>query len=312
MFKQSILNPHNLNKSILTNLGDNNRNLCIFNYKNQSKHTLCLGESDLEIKGCIRFNPNTNQFEGFNGTDWIVFNAEKGEPGDKGDNFLDKITLINQGSTSESGNLFDNDSLGFKNNTKQELKIKSIHPSQYCKIENHPDYIQINPLPQPYSHQVSSSISFIKGQESDSLFKAFGDVSIHCVAPNTIIHKGQACRFVNQNENLYIEPFTYKSRINQFKDNTSYCGIALEDGEDNQCIKICSRGITTAKYSFNVSEHFIANKEIKTTGLPALISSDGYNFNSLIKPSIFYIQSGVFIETNNNIEQNDYCLIKIE
>ena len=104
----------------------------------------------------------------------------------------------------------------------------------------------------------------------------------------------------------------YQSRINQFKENTSYCGIALENGEENQCIKICTRGITTAKYSFNVSDHFIANKEIKITGLPALISSDGFHFNSLVKPSVFYIQSGVFLEMNTNLNQNDYCLIKID
>ena len=310
MFKQAILNPNNLNKSILTNLGDNNRNLCIFNYKNQSKSTLCLGESDLEIKGCLRFNSEVNQFEGFNGTEWVVFNAEKGEPGDKGDNFLDKITLVNQGSTSESGNLLPNTTLDF-NNTKQELRIKSIHPSQYCQIENHPEFIQINPLPQPYHCQVPNCISLIKGQESDLSFKAFGDVSIHCIAPNTTIQKGQACRLVHQNDKLYIQPFIYQSRINQFKDNTSYCGIALENGEGNQSIKICTKGITTAKYSFNVSDHFIANKEINTTGLPALISGDGFHFNSLIKPSIFYIQSGVFLEKNNNLNQNDYCLIKI-
>ena len=255
MISQHVLNPKKLDETTLIELGKNSNNLRFYNYKNESNQTLCLGESDLKIKGCIRFDDESNQFQGYNGTEWINFNAEKGEQGEKGDDFLEKITLINQGSTSETGNLFVNTNIDL--NDEQELKIKSIHPSQYCQIENNIDHIKINPLPQPYNIHIPSSISLLKGQETDILFKAFGDVSIYCVAPNNTIQKGQACRLVNINDNLYIEPFTYQSRINKFKDNTSYCGIALENGEENQYIKICTRGITTTKWSETLNEYLV-------------------------------------------------------
>ena len=45
---------------------------------NKNNVALKVANSNLNLKGEIRFNTNTNNFEGYNGNQWVTFNCEKG------------------------------------------------------------------------------------------------------------------------------------------------------------------------------------------------------------------------------------------
>jgi hypothetical protein len=57
--------------------------------------TLRVTDSNLMMEGSIRFNNSTNTFQGFNGTEWVTFNGEKGDAGITGASASTLFNFIN-------------------------------------------------------------------------------------------------------------------------------------------------------------------------------------------------------------------------
>ncbi len=88
-------------------------------YKNKTDESssLLLVHHENAIPGMIRFNTKTQppQFQGYIGNgQWIGFNAQKGDKGEKGEDFGNLIKLVNGGKQEIFGNVsFDNVGLQF-------------------------------------------------------------------------------------------------------------------------------------------------------------------------------------------------------
>ena len=67
--------------------------------KNSYQLNLRIQDTDKELDGIIRLNKSSSfdeyVFEGYNGTKWVQFNAQKGETGDKGVNKLNTYQFQN-------------------------------------------------------------------------------------------------------------------------------------------------------------------------------------------------------------------------
>lgn len=261
-----------------------------------SQASLLIGSSNHNISGIIRFNGT--EFQGFDGNNWVTFNSTKGDKGDKGTDFNSIVNLLNIGdgegqilSSSKLDSLSD-PNLKCRSITSGKIQINDSMV-ETMKIKTTTDSIILTPTPQPMIW--NNTISDQKLVASDGTLCASGDVSIWTVLPNTKIFRGQAVRITGDN-GQYIEPLTYQMPINPFKKNLSFLGIALEEADEgNNCIKVCTRGITAVRLSENIPKEFINSVELRDCGLPGIIAPDGFIFNSPVKPMGEYIQAGVFL-----------------
>ena len=57
--------------------------------------TLRVANSNLMMPGAIRFNENTDTFQGFDGSEWVTFNAVQGPQGEAGLNASQLFTFVN-------------------------------------------------------------------------------------------------------------------------------------------------------------------------------------------------------------------------
>ena len=316
--------------------------------KNNGSSSLMLVHHENMIPGMIRFNTKLNppQFQGYIGDNkWVGFNAQKGDKGEKGEDFGNLIKLVNGGKQEMFGNItFDNiglqfdevefDSFGLEScqlftndslNLKEEeniIKVRSLKPDTYflngneeynMELRQDDDFIYFKCLPQPYKWDLTNKTlhDMFSNPDENSIFKAYGDIKLMTTAENHNVVRGQIVTTFMQESRLVIKPLTYTGMINSFRQNVSVFGVALQDGGNGESIMVCTRGITTVKISHNISTLFVASNEIESEGCPGLVSQDGFVFYSPVKPSCDYIKAGYFIESGIIASDNHYLLFHV-
>ena len=222
---------------------------------------LRLSDADIALAGIIRLNKNNNTFQGFNGTEWVDFNATQGESGQDGADGLSLIEASNLpiGLTVD-GEIYankDGDTLNFRSLRAGTFDLTAnVTDVSAIDIEKSDDYLTLTPTPRPYVWDFSSNntISYLKSGVSDTLFKAFGEVSIWKVKSSTTVTAGTVVRLTlsvsnsgyNQNTTeLVIEPYTYSASQEEIKAGSAMLGIALETKSNGSSCRVCTSGITT-------------------------------------------------------------------
>jgi hypothetical protein len=290
--------------------------------------TLRVANSNLMMPGSIRFNENTDTFQGFNGGEWVTFNAIQGPPGDPGENASQLFTFINlpedyTGGPNERGEVYS--SSGTTNVFLRSLQsgivdINAGMTALALSIENDSDYIKLTPQPQPYvwDFTTNNNISYLKSLVSDIKFKAFGQVGRWIVKAGQTIKAGSAVRLsldVSLTQ-MVIESYTYSSlsdfNLSSNQEGLGFLGIALENKTGGQSCEVCTEGITTAIMGDNI---IIQSRSAIGPGQYAFVNTNGTVFtpnnltsmSSLIAPiagywlekkSITYYTTGTVVDAN--------------
>jgi hypothetical protein len=224
-----------------------------------SEKTLRVSNSNLMMTGAIRFNEKTTNFQGFNGTDWVTFNAQKGATGPAGSNASELFNFVNLPpglSSSEIGQVFkeSDDTTVYLRSIKSGTYdlTSSVTGVQALQIANDTNYITLTPQPRPYVWDFTSInlINDLKGDVNGKL-KAFGQVSRWKVKTGKTVQKGYAVRITLDliNSQLSIEPYTYtvlSDFVNTSQEGLGFLGIALENKSSGESCEVCTEGVTTA------------------------------------------------------------------
>ena len=318
---------------------DNDDNLTgFYSSKNSSVLNLRIQESNKELDGIIRLNKHNSNgefvFEGFNGTKWVQFNAEKGDKGNEGANKVNKFEFTNNKNDmleyKNQGFVFkdietdgDNKKVLFRNLVSTpiiyndgQLQINTL------TISTTEDNIVLNANPQPFNWDLSTisleemrtPIVKMENDKTRIVSRCYGNYKIVNVKPNVKIERGQFVSLEVYEDRLVVVPFNIKSNNpNQFLEPYNIFGIALEEIEPSahlEKIKICIKGITMVKYcddNTQIDSNLMSLKQINKTGTIGLLSKNGFVFNCPIKPAsdINYIKVGYFIEEYNNNKDKD-------
>jgi hypothetical protein len=283
------------------------------------------------MPGSIRFNENTDTFQGFNGGEWVTFNAIQGPQGDPGVNASQLFTFINlpegyTGGPNERGEVYS--SSGTTNVFLRSLQsgivdINAGLTALALSIENETDYIKLTPQPQPYvwDFTTNNNISYLKSLVTDTKFKAFGKVGRWIVKAGQTIKAGSAVRLTVSLNHIVIESYTYTNLTNfNYSPNQfglGFLGIALENKTGGESCEVCTEGITTAINSDGglVSSNNIPSIESVKHGQYAFVNTNGTVFtpqnltamSSFIAPiagywledtTITYYVSGAVVNAN--------------
>jgi hypothetical protein len=244
--------------------------------RGSSNKTLRVGDSNLLAPGTIRFNESTTTFQGFNGSEWVTFNAIQGPQGDPGENASQLFNFINlpNDPSNLGGKIFQSSgttSVYFRSIQGGVVDINAGLTALSLSIINESDYVKITPQPQPYVWDFTSNNTFNNFKTlnvtSSTKLKAYGTIGKWRVKSNTTIKTGMGVRIVAEDSNMVIEPFTYTSNdnsnpaINQIK--LGFLGIALENKSNGESCEVCTNGITMA---------LIGNNADITGGIPSTAS----------------------------------------
>lgn len=290
--------------------------------------------------GVIRYiedidNPSNSKFQGCisftsNGPQWNDFNATQGTKGDDGDinEILNFVNLINNSDTYDdldSGAIIKSTNgvdVGDENHVVEVRRLVSgtrtinfEDNKPTVEIESTDDYVKINAIQHPYTENLLSPITTLKGNDNN---KCYGETTKVYVKPGNTINKGQVVRYstYTHSNNIYIvvEPYTYTIiddvssltyKYNSAGESVEIAGVALETitsniGDNNLTpILICTRGICQIKITSNNTE-LTSTVQISYVGKPCLMNNDGFGYSlaSSDKPNITFIELGGFLEVN--------------
>lgn len=280
--------------------------------------------SNSKFQGCVSFTEN--------GPEWNDFNATQGTKGDDGDinAILNFTNLINSGDTGIYNDL--NSGVIIKSNTGVDVSdenhavevrrlisgtrtINFENNKPTVEIESTDDYVKINTIQHPYTENLLSPITTLKGSGNN---KCYGETTQVYIKPGNTINKGQVVRYstYTHSNNIYIvvEPYTYTIiddvssltyKYNSSGESVEIAGVALETltsniADDNlTSILICTRGICQIKITSNNTE-LTSTVQISYVGKPCLMNYDGFGYSlaSSDKPDITFIELGGFLEVN--------------
>jgi hypothetical protein len=301
--------------------------------RGSNSKTLRISNSNLMMPGTIRFNETTTTFQGFNGNDWVTFNAEQGPTGDPGLNASQLFNFIN---LPEDYNILDDGMRGeiYESSGTTNVYLRSLQSgivdinagltALSLNIENDMNYVKLTPQPQPYvwDFTTNNNISYLKSLVSDTKFKAFGKISKWIVKSDKTILAGSAVRISLESPGftqMVIEPFTYTNlsdlNLQSKQSGLGFLGISLENKSGGESCEVCTEGITTAIMGeYSVSP--ITSISGVNSGLYAFVNSNGTVFtpNNLTSMNSFIsLVAGYWLEnktityytsgsvTNNNL-----------
>ncbi len=284
--------------------------------RGNNNKTLRLSDSNLMMKGTVRFNQKLNLFQGFDGINWVSFNAEKGDPGVPGNNASSIFNFTNlPNSDTTSGKIY-------RSSDSTDVYLRSIKSGlvdinagitgiQALSITNDTNYVNLTPTPVPYVWDFTqnnyNNLTFLKSLASDAKFKAFGNVSKWLVAANQTVNKGCAVRITIQTissvNKMVIEPYTYIN-LNNFSTNRKglgFLGIALETKSNGESCEVCTEGITTVVLGSN--SVITPKNTINGPGEFGFINNDSKIFipqdTNTISFSNLITNAGYWIENDN-------------
>jgi hypothetical protein len=280
--------------------------------RGSNSKTLRISNSNLMMPGTIRFNETSSIFQGFNGNDWVTFNAEQGPTGDPGLNASQLFNFINlpQDAVVPRGEIYE--SSGTTNVYLRSIQsgivdINAGLTAISLNIENDTNYVKLTPQPQPYvwDFTTNNNISYMKSLVSDTKFKAFGKISKWIVKSDKTILAGSAVRISLESPGftqMVIEPFIYTNlsdlNLQSNQSGLGFLGISLENKSGGESCEVCTEGITTAimgEYSISP----ITSKSSINAGQYAFVNSNATVFtpNNLTSMNTFIsLVAGYWVE----------------
>jgi hypothetical protein len=284
--------------------------------RGSNSKTLRISNSNLMMPGTIRFNETPTTFQGFNGNDWVTFNAVQGPPGDPGLNASQLFNFIN---LPEEYNILDDGPRGeiYESSGTTNVYMRSIQSgiidinagltAMSLNIENDTNYVKLTPQPQPYvwDFTTNNNISYMKSLVSATKFKAFGKISKWIVKSDKTILAGSAVRISLESPGftqMVIEPFTYTNlsdfNLQSNQTGLGFLGISLENKLGGESCEVCTEGVTTAimgEYSISP----ITSKSSVNAGQYAFVNSNATVFtpNNLTSMNTFIsLVAGYWLE----------------
>jgi hypothetical protein len=272
--------------------------------RGSSNKSLRLNDSDLMMSGIVRFNRDNNIFQGYNGSEWVTFNAVQGDAGPAGADANETFTFIN---LPEGG---DNDGEIYKEVSGTDIHLRTIRSGTFdlnagvtglnaLGINKGSEYLTLTPTPRPYvwdfSTNETSSISFLKSGSGDTKFKAFGQVSKWKVKAGATVTVGSAVRvtlsaagsgYTESTTYLVIEPYTYSSLIQETREGAGFLGIALENKSNGQTCEVCTDGVTTILLGDGDGAGNQTSGNINGPGAYGFVGYDGQIYNESISTGI--------------------------
>lgn len=293
-------------------------------------------EQNSVFQGCISISEN--QETGLIEPVWQNFSSLKGDKGDKGDNANKLLKFVNSGLGE--GKLVINKEI---NSDTDDVKFRSLKsglitvngqskPSINISTVNND--IILNPEPQEYTPDLTMSLSKIMGNpKSDQVLNTNGNTVIIRAANK--INKGQVVMLTNLSYNnetyLGIEPFLLNNyEENQFlntginplnynKNSSLIYGIACQDGEKGDKIKVLKDGIGFIKIGNNILIDENGNRvtikyNIDYIGENVYLDSQGYGYvtSNILELPDPHVIIGQALETGvDKSKTNNYLLINV-
>jgi hypothetical protein len=308
--------------------------------RGNSNKTLRIGDSNLMMPGTIRFNESNTIFQGFNGNEWVDFNATQGPTGDPGLNASQLFNFINLPVIQDSprGEVFQ--SSGTTNVFLRSIQgsivdINAGLTALSLTVENETNYVKLTPQPRPYvwDFTLNNNLSYLRSLVTDTKFKAYGTVGKWIVKNGSQIKAGMAVRLTVDVTltKMVIEPYTY-SNVNNFfnlptnQTGLGFLGIALENKTGDsygQSCEVCTEGITTAIIGDNSNppSNGIQSKSEISPGLYAFINYNGSIFSPNNLTSVISILpiAGYWVDkislsyyTSGNVVNNNLGLFYVK
>lgn len=330
----------NINPAYATNNIDNDQAGWYQITPNSSNLALRVGTSNIGITGEIYFNSAnvTPVFQGYDGTNWVNFNATVGPQGPPGQDFTNAVNFNNLGANTAPGVLitraeifattYANVAASISNVNIRTLQsgshtVNSNLAIQTMLLTQNSNVITMTNQPLPYTWDFSSgshnTLNYLKNVSSDSNYFTWGDTSRWIVKQGSNITKGQAVRLTSDtsSSNIVITPVTYTSLagIDPFNTPFNMLGIATQTATSGQSCYVCTKGITTVlcTNSVNPSE-FIRSDGVPSVGLDGVVGKDGGIFhNTTSSPTVTYIRAGYFLEAGGSVAvHGNYALFYVD
>lgn len=294
--------------------------------------------SNIGLSGEIQLNTAISpiRFQGYNGSTWVDFDATQGPQGDPGQDFTNAVNFNNlplPGDTSSAvaiGSVFAttyaNVAASLSNVNIRSLQggtyeVNSNLTIQSLTLSQNSNIITLEPQPLPYTWDFSganNTVSLLKNAPVDTINYSWGETSKYLVKQGSSVVKGQAVRIANDypSSNIVITPITYTSLIgvNPFTTPMNMLGIATQNATGGETCIVCTKGITTALCTSNITADFVATADVPTVGVDGIVGKDGAVFcNTTPVPMVDYIRAGYFLESGLGVANNgNYALFYVE
>jgi len=303
-----------------------------------SNLALRVASSNIGLAGEIQFTSNggTLVFQGYNGNNWVDFNATIGPQGAPGLDFTNAVHFNNLTANTSPGivvplgqvfatteanvaaslsNVNIRTISGGANQVNSNLAVNSLVVSQNSNV------ITLTSQGVPYTWHMEGSngaVSYLKNATSDTPFYGWGETSVWTVKPGQMVVKGQAVRLDNSgSSNVVITPMVYSTLTGATPYNTpmNMFGVALENASGGQACRVCTRGITTVLCTSNTTTDFTATNSVASVGLDGLVGRDGGIFCNTLPPATinYFTRAGYFLEAGPIVASNGgYALFNVE
>jgi hypothetical protein len=302
---------------------------------NTSNLALRVSHSDIGLSGEIRLNTTSGIFQGSNGSAWIDFNSSQGPQGIAGQDFTNAVNFNNLGSNTASSTsvplasvfatTYANVAASLSN-----VNIRSLQGGQYIvnsnltinsmSLSQNSNVITLSPKALPYisvNQFPNNTLSYLKNSPNDSQFFSWGESSYWTVKQGSTIIKGQAVRITKDinSTNIVIAPITYNTLIGASPFSTPFTilGIATTSASSGNSCYVCTKGMTTALCTSNISSGFSPVNDIPFVGAYGLIGADGGLFCVNSSPTVDYMRAGYFLESGSGLAVNgNYVLFYVD
>ena len=287
-----------------------------------------VASSNIGLAGEIQFTSNGGSlvFQGYNGNNWVDFNATVGQQGAPGTDFTNAVNFNNLTANTSPGivvslgqvfattlanvaaslsNVNIRAISGGQNVVNSNLTVQSLTVSQNSNV------ITLTSQGVPYTWNMESSngeVNYLKNASSDTPYYGWGDTSIWTVKPGQTVVKGQAVKLDSSSSNVVISPMVYTTLTGATPYNTpmNMFGVALENASGGQSCRVCTHGITTVLCTSNTTTDFTSTGSVSSVGLDGLVGRDGGIFCNTLPPATinYYTRAGYFLETGATVASN--------
>ena len=293
-----------------------------------SNLALRVSTSNIGLAGEIQFTSNVGSlvFQGYNGNNWVDFNATVGPQGAPGLDFTNAVNFNNLTANATPGivvslgevfattmanvaaslsNVNIRSIAGGQNVINSNLAVQSLVVLQNSNV------ITLTGQGVPYTWNMEGSngaASYLKNASGDTPFYGWGDTSIWTVKPGYSVVKGQAVRLDNSSSNVVVIPMVYTTLTGSTPYNTpmNMFGVALENASGGQACRVCTRGITTVRCTSNTTVDFTPTSSVASVGIDGLVGRDGGIFCNTLPPATinYFPRAGYFLESGINVANN--------
>jgi len=297
-----------------------------------SNLALRVASSNIGLAGEIQFTSNGGSlvFQGYNGNNWVDFNAIVGPQGVPGLDFTNAVNFNNLTANATAGivvplgQVFATtmanvaaslSNVNIRSIAGGDLVINSNLAVQSIVVSQNSNVITLTGQGVPYTWNMegsNGSTNYLKNAVGDTPLYGWGDTSIWTVKPGQSVVKGQAVRLDSDGSgatsNVVITPMVYTTLTGATPYNTSMnmFGVGLENASGGQPCRVCTRGITTVLCTSNTTVDFTPTSSVASVGVDGLVGRDGGIFCNTLPPATinYFPRAGYFLEAGLNVASN--------